>query len=149
MLQTAQTNFQASSKDYLKVIEDLSVIQGQLATLKAEGFQLVYSSNLYLIQINNCCRTKSELFCLNASNCLFNFRTRSTSVFRLLDGGNTLLTDYQKLVAFLDAMDVIVTIAVEIQVDPFLDHISGVTSAPLTLGGYTITQFTSVVCTRH
>jgi hypothetical protein len=66
----------------------------------------------------------------------------------MLNNEETLLTDYQKLVAFFDAIDYVVTIVVETQVTPFVDQISVATSAPLTLGGYSMTEFTSIVCAR-
>jgi hypothetical protein len=49
------------------------------------------------------------------------------------------------MVAFFDSIDAIVTVAVETQVDPFLAQLDAVTSAALTLGGYTIAEFTSTV----
>lgn len=48
VLQTAQTNFQTSSSDYLKAVKDLGAIQAQLATLQADKAQLVYRSILSL-----------------------------------------------------------------------------------------------------
>jgi hypothetical protein len=42
VLQTTQTNLQASSKGYLKAMNDFGLLQGQLATLKADKVQLVY-----------------------------------------------------------------------------------------------------------
>lgn len=51
------------------------------------------------------------------------------------------------MVAFFDAIDAIVAVAVETQVDPFLAQIEAVTGNSPTLGGYTITQYTSIVST--
>jgi hypothetical protein len=46
VFQTAQTNFQASSKDYLQAIKDLGDIQAELATLDANKVQLVSDTGI-------------------------------------------------------------------------------------------------------
>ena len=49
------------------------------------------------------------------------------------------------MVTFFDAIDVIITVIVEAQVEPFLDQFKAFTDAPKTLGGYTMTEFCSIV----
>lgn len=69
--------------------------------------------------------------------------------FRFLPIEDVLLTSHQKLVAFFDAIDTVVKIAVETQVDPFLVQIAATTAAPLYLGGYTVAECMSTVCTTR